>query len=155
METFGTSDESQAAFGAGHFNCWTSKSSGASSGLPSNIGWSTKVHLPNRLCSALYTWSSKVSSYPLKSLSSCSIPSGPLTHKRRQELDANEDLSLLDTWVQVARENAISDPDSLPYSSILEDLKTRFAVASGVYLKNEDVFRFLLKKRKAGQLPRP
>lgn len=83
------------------------------------------------------------------------LPTVVLTFKRRQDLTSQEATTLMATWVTVASEYAVSDPDNLPYSPLLDDLKTRFAVASGVYLSNECVFRHLLQRRKAGELHRP
>ena len=83
------------------------------------------------------------------------LPTSPVVTKRRAALTPQEATALEDVWVAVASDYEISDPERLAYSPMLDDLKTRFAVASGVCLPNEDIFRFLLQRRKAGQLRRP
>jgi hypothetical protein len=83
------------------------------------------------------------------------LPTTPVVTKRRGTLTPQEATTLEDTWVEVAGEYGITDPERLAYSLTLDDLKTRFAVAARVCLSNEDIFRFLLQRRKAGQLRRP
>ncbi len=83
------------------------------------------------------------------------LPTKPVTMKNRAELTENEKADLIAAWLAVARDARISNPDSLPYRPELEDIKVRFAVKSSTYLTNECIFRFLLKERKAGRLPRP
>lgn len=83
------------------------------------------------------------------------LPTTPLAQKRRAELSDTEAKLLVNSWLYVAEEYGLSNPDTLPYTDALEDIKTRFAVASSVYLSNQEVFRFLLRKRKSSELPRP
>lgn len=83
------------------------------------------------------------------------LPINPVVTKRRAALTPQEATTLEDTWVEVAGEYRITDPERLAYSPMLDDLKARFAVAAGVCLSCEDIFRFLLQRRKAGELRRP
>ncbi len=83
------------------------------------------------------------------------LPTNMVVNKRRAALTPQEAMALEDAWVAVASEYEISDPERLAYSPMLDDLKARFAVASGVCLPNEDIFRFLIQRRKTGQLRRP
>jgi hypothetical protein len=83
------------------------------------------------------------------------LPTNPVVTKCRGALTPQEATALEDTWVNVAADYGITDPERLAYSRMLDDLKTRFAVTSGVCLPNEDIFRFLLQRRKAGLLRRP
>ncbi len=49
----------------------------------------------------------------------------------------------------------MTNPDRLPYSTSLEQIRTRFTVATSTYLSSDDVFWFLINKRKAKKLPKP
>ncbi len=83
------------------------------------------------------------------------LPTKPVVVKKRAELDSGERAELINCWLEVSELSGVTNPDSLPYSAELEDIKVRFAIKTSVYLSNECIFRFLLQQRKAKQLPRP
>jgi len=83
------------------------------------------------------------------------LPVKPLTVKCREELTRSEQSDLVNAWLAVATEHGITNPDSIAYSPALEDIRTRFAVATSIHLRSQDVFLFLLGRRKATRLPKP
>ena len=83
------------------------------------------------------------------------LPTIPLCNKCHKDLSEIEARHLVDVWLRVATERGISNPETLPYSREIEDIKARFALESSVFLDNRDIFLFLAGKRKANELPRP
>jgi len=82
------------------------------------------------------------------------LPSAACVVKDRNALTAQERSTLIDVWLRVARRHGITNPDALPHTSIIGEIRTEFAAASGVELTLSDIFGTLVALRKAGQLPR-
>jgi hypothetical protein len=82
------------------------------------------------------------------------LPTSPCIAKTRQELTTDERDQLVAVWRRVARRHSMSNPDNLPHTPVVSELRTEFAADSGVLLSSHDVFHALVAMRKAGDLPR-
>jgi hypothetical protein len=74
--------------------------------------------------------------------------------KSRDDLDEGERDTLVQIWLDVAAEENITGLDNLPFTTALVEIKKRFFTASSVEMDEEEIFKLLLQKRKAGQLPK-
>ncbi len=83
------------------------------------------------------------------------LPTTKIADTSRSELTEDEKQQLLNSWLEVATEYKMTNPDNLPYSGELEDIKVRFACESSKYLSNDEIFRYLIQQRKRRALPYP
>jgi hypothetical protein len=81
------------------------------------------------------------------------LPQSMPTTKRRSELTPEESRILGDMWLEISAEYGMSNPDSLPYTAALDDLRTRFALTATVCLPSGDIVHTLLNMRKASKGP--
>ena len=83
------------------------------------------------------------------------LPEVTFIEKTRGELSDTEKRELANIWLEVARQHGISNPDRLPYSIALEQIRVIFTARFGIYLSSDDVFWVLVNLRKATKLPKP
>lgn len=83
------------------------------------------------------------------------LPEKPCTEKKRSDLLDSEKESLIKIWLDVGKQQEITNPDRLPYSMALEQIRVSFADKTQVYMTSDEVFWFLMNRRKAGELPKP
>jgi hypothetical protein len=75
--------------------------------------------------------------------------------KSLDDLNETERETLLQTWLEVAAEQNVTGLDNLPFTAALPEVRRRFLAKTSVDMDKEEIFKFLLQKRKTGQLPKP
>ena len=81
------------------------------------------------------------------------LPAKPCTSVSRQSLTGRAEADLVDVWHRVARRNSITNPDKLPHTQLLSEIRTEFASQSQLEMSSGDVFQALISLRKSGNLP--
>ena len=94
---------------------------------------------------------SQVSERKLKeTLGGWPLPTTPLNSLKGSLKKAHEEL-LFRIWVSSSTYWGIKDPDKLPYSKALKDIKTQLAFETSIYLEDLQVFKLLVNMRKSGK----
>ncbi len=83
------------------------------------------------------------------------LPNEAFIEKTREQLTELEKEILVKIWLEVGKQQGMSNPDRLPYSLALEQIRVSFALRAKVYMPSDDVFWILVNCRKAGKLPKP
>ena len=83
------------------------------------------------------------------------LPEKACSEKTRSDLVDSEKDTLIKIWLDVGKQQGITNPDRLPYSNAIEQIRVCFADKTQVYMTSDEVFWFLMNCRKAGKLPKP
>lgn len=78
------------------------------------------------------------------------LPGRSLTHKEYGDLTIKQSECLYKLGVDIKGEYGVG-PDSLPYTDALDELQSRFAIRTGVYLPKSAIAKLLLQWRKNPQ----
>jgi predicted nucleic acid-binding protein len=83
------------------------------------------------------------------------LPTSTGTTKGHSELTAADEEHLGQVWQRVAGRHGVTNPDSIPHTPTICELRTEFAARSGVEMTCREIFLALLGMRKAKCLPKP
>ncbi len=83
------------------------------------------------------------------------LPTCQFNFRPYDDLLPEEAMSLCQIWRAISREYSglNNNPDNLPYTLALDDLRTRLAVKSNILMSNEDIFHRIVNWRKSGAWP--
>ena len=83
------------------------------------------------------------------------LPTCQFNYRIVEDLLPEEGVDLCQIWRDISKEYAFlnNNPDNLPYTLALDDLRTRLAVKSKILMPNEDIYRRIVNWRKSKSWP--